>query len=121
MLARKSPSGPNINLASYPSPVATESGSATTINWDDGPIQRLTLTANCTILVAGLPAGEAVPLMHLELTQGSGGSKTATITGAKTPGSAGLTLSTVAGRLDIVELSWDGYNLFASVLGLNWG
>lgn len=121
MLARKGPSGPNITLASYPSPASAESGSATTLEWDAGPVQRLTLTSSCTIAVSGLPPGESVPAMRLELTQGSGGSKTATITGAKTIGSAGLTLSSVAGRIDVVELFWDGYNLFASVLGLNWG
>lgn len=121
MLSRKGPSGPTIDLASYPSPGSTESGSATTIDWSDGPVQRLTLTATCQIHVTGLPAGESVPSMRLELTQGVGGSKLALIVGAKTPGGNGLSLSSPAGALDLVDLCWDGFQLFALVVALDCG
>ncbi len=122
MLVRKSPSGPNIALQSFPADDdAPNSGAAMTIDWSQGPLQRRTLTDTCQITSSGLPPGESVPAMRLELIQGAGGSKAVLFLSTKTPGGQGITLSTIAGSLDVVDLLWDGFTLFASVAGIEWG
>ncbi len=122
MLARKAPSGPTITLNSFPAnDAAPNTGAAKTIDWSQGPVQRFTLDQSCTITAAGLPAGESVPDLYVELTQGAGGSKLVLFLGAKTPGGNGTNLSTAAGAKDIVQLVWDGFVLYAKVFGLDWG
>ena len=110
-ILRKAPSGPVAALVSGPaSSVSPQSGSATTIDWSEGPVQRLTLTANCTIHQDGLPAGESVPVTYLEITQGGVGSFVVSFAGAKTPGGgAGIVLSNGVGTKSIVGFIWDGF------------
>ena len=95
------------------------SGAALAIDARTGELQTLTLTANCTVTVSNLPAG--VPAwLQLDVLQDGTGTRTLTITGAKTPGGAGLTLSTAANALDLVSLSWDGTTLYAIVGGASF-
>ena len=82
-----------------------------------GPAQRFTLTGNTTLLVLGLIANRA-QWFQLKAIQGGAGSFTLTITGAKTPGGAGLTLSTAIGAQDLISCYWDGTTIYASVAGL---
>ncbi len=124
MLARKAPTGPTIDVQSFPSSsVEPDSGANHTINWADGPVQRLKQTAACTISQEGLPPGESVPSLILEVTQGTGAPYDGGMVflGAKTPGGQGLSLSTTPGAKDLVEVIWDGYVAFARVIGLDWG
>ncbi|HXJ69875.1 MAG TPA: hypothetical protein VNM39_13275 [Verrucomicrobiae bacterium] len=93
------------------------SGAAFLLNYATGPAQSLTLTANCTVAVGNLIAGRP-QWLQLKVIQGGGGGFTMTITGAHTPGGAGLALSAAAGATDLVSLYWDGAVLFATVGGL---
>ncbi len=45
---------------------AGNSGTALTIDWDNGPQQRVTLTGNCTFTFAGGIAGQALRLILVE-------------------------------------------------------
>lgn len=124
MLGRKGPSGPNIDLQPFPASSASpNSGASKTIDWTEGPVQRLRQTAACTITQAGLPAGESVPKLTLIVTQGPGAPYDGglLIQGAKTPGGQGLSLSTTPGAVDEIEITWDGFVAYARVVGLEYG
>lgn len=122
MLTRRAPSGPNIHLASYPSSSASPNGgTAKTIDWSQGPVQHLTLNADCAITSDGLPPGEAVPDLYLTLTQANGGLHTVLFVGAKTPGGQGISPSSANGSITMVHLTWDGFQLFADKLGEDYG
>jgi hypothetical protein len=93
------------------------SGATKNVRWLNGNAHALTLTANCTVTIPDFPAGTPA-WMELEVTQGGSGSYTLTIAGAKTPGGAGLVLSTAVGSLDIVDVYWNGSVIRAAVAGL---
>lgn len=82
--------------------------------------QQITLTGNTTLTINDFVAGRS-QWGQLRVIQGAGGSHTLTIVGAKTPGSAGITLSITAGARDLLSLSWDGTELDVAVGGLAFG
>jgi len=90
---------------------------AVPVSLADSLTRRFTLTGNATVLLTGLPATRAC-WFQLKVIQGGTGSYTLTLTGAKTPGGAGLTLSTPVGAQDIVSGYWDGTTIYAQVAGL---
>jgi hypothetical protein len=88
------------------------SGAAKNLNWSAAQLQKLTLTAACTLTFTA-PPGPGT--MRLELVQGLGGGFTATWPASvKWPGGTAPTLSTGAGALDLVSLFWDGTQYLAS-------
>lgn len=123
MKARRAPSGPFIKTLSVDAPLNADpnAGAAKTIDWSQGSLFRFTLDQTCVFTSTGLPAGEYVPNLKVELTQGPGGGKQVLFLGAKTPGGQGINLSAAATALDVINLFWDGYRLFAKVDGLDWG
>lgn len=92
------------------------SGASKTISFANGPHQKLTLTASApTVTVAGLASGTYAE-MALELVQdGTGSRLLPTFSPAADWGTVGApTLSTVAGKIDVVKLtSFDGVVLQA--------
>lgn len=97
------------------------SGAAISISFASSLAQLVTLTANCTLTVTGLVASRT-QWAQLRVVQGGIGGFTLTIVGAKTPGTAGLTLSAAAGSDDIVSLFHNSTGaLYALVGGLAFG
>lgn len=82
-----------------------DSGASKTINWDNGNVQRLRLTANCTLTLSNPKSGGRY---LLELVQDSTGGRTVTWPSTvKWPGGTAPTLSG-ANKVDIIALSWNG-------------
>lgn len=75
------------------------SGAAVTIDHKADTVIA-TLSANCTFTLPAAVKGKRIDLV---LTQGTGGSKTATFTGAKAAGGAVGALSTAAGAVDVLS------------------
>lgn len=83
---------------------AGNSGSAITINIANGNVQKVTLTANCTITLTA-PASGAYRSLMLYVFQDGTGSRTITWPGSVSWGSSGApVLSTAATRMDKILL-----------------
>lgn len=83
----------------------------------NGCVQRFTLTGNTTLTINSKQAGRS-QWYQFKVIQGGAGNFTLAIVGAKTPGAAGLTLSTAVGAEDLVSVFYDGTTLYAQVVGL---
>jgi hypothetical protein len=92
---------------------AGNSGAALSINLANGNVQKLTLTANCTLTLTS-PATGAMRSVTLLVFQDATGSRTITWPGTVKWGTAGApTLTTTASKMDLVSLfTIDG--------GTNW-
>jgi hypothetical protein len=92
---------------------AGNSGAAITLNLANGNVQKLTLTANCTITLTS-PAGGAMRSLTLLVFQDGVGSRTITWPGTVKWGNAGAPVLTLtAAKMDMVSLfTVDG--------GTNW-
>lgn len=92
---------------------AGNSGAAIALNLGNGNVQKLTLTANCTITLTS-PAAGAMRSLTLLVFQDATGSRTVTWPGSVKWGNAGApVLTTTSGRMDIISLfTVDG--------GTNW-
>lgn len=98
---------------------AGNSGAAITLNNTNGVMQKLTLTGNCTITLAGF--AQAGAYMRLVLIQDATGSRTVTWPAAvQWPGGTAPTLTATASKKDVVELFYDGTNYLGRVLGQNY-
>lgn len=87
---------------------AGNSGTAITIDRVNGDHQAVTMTGNCTFTItAGKSKGD---LLVLELTQDATGSRTATWPANFKKAGGSLTLTTTAGRTDMITARWDGTN-----------
>lgn len=118
MLIRQSPSGPSIKLPSFAAVADNVNvGAVASVDFSKGPAQRLTLSANTTLTITGLPAGQPT-WWQLKVVQDNTGGHSLAVAGAKTPGGTGLTLSTAGNSVDIVSGYWDGTTNYASVAGL---
>lgn len=75
-----------------------------------------------TVAITNTGSGRPLRVTWHVIQPASGAAGTLTVTGAKTPGGAGvLTLSATNGQTDVVEIwSLDGTNFFAAVKGLNF-
>lgn len=116
---RIGPSGPNVPNFAY-GPVIDNGLSsaliASTINWEKGLVQKVTLDANTALpIYAGWHSG-LVGVGLLIVAAGAGGF-TPTLPAVKTPGNAPLAWSLTAGALNLVDLMFDGGLLFASLRG----
>lgn len=91
---------------------AGNSGASKTIDFTNGPAQKLTLTANCTLTLSNPISGQAYVL---KLVQDGTGSRTVTWPAAvKWPSATAPTLTTTAAAIDIVSLYYDGTNFYGT-------
>jgi hypothetical protein len=109
-----------INLTSATDFDNGNSGAAATIDWNQGTIQKITLTGtpNCTLTWSNNAVGRRI---ILEIVQGAGGNKTITYP-ATVKWEDGIipTLSTTAGKIDVIAFWSDGTNEFAQIYGKNY-
>ena len=85
---------------------AGNSSTALTINWNNGNCQIVTLTDNCTLTFSNPQAGGRY---LLELLQDATGSRLVTFSATvKWSGSTATTLTTTAGRTDIITFFYNG-------------
>lgn len=83
----------------------TASGTAATLSLASGSVADLTLTANCTLTLAGAPAAGWVGSLTVILRQDATGGRTVTWPASvKWGGAVAPTLSTAASAVDIITL-----------------
>lgn len=90
-------------------PYTLTDGATVAVNWNNGLVQKVTLGGNRTFTFSNPVAGARY---LLELTQDSSGSRTATWPTIKWQGGSAPTLTTTAGKTDLIALLWDGANYF---------
>lgn len=97
---------------------AGNSGTAITLNLANGNVQKLTLTANCTITLTS-PASGAMRSLTLLVFQDGVGSRTITWPGSVTWGNAGAPVLTItAAKMDMISLfTVDGGTTWYGALG----
>lgn len=92
---------------------------STTLDWNNGNVQYLSLAASITTLTLSNPQTGSTYL--LEIKQGGSGSYTiawpASVVWA---GGTAPTLTTTVGRTDMIALYYNGTNYAASVVGFNF-
>lgn len=103
----------NVYLAGFKEYSNGNSGTTFTINHNNGAIQTITLTGNCTFTFTAPTAvtGNAWRLT-LILVQDTTGSRTVTWPTIKWSGGTAPTLTTTASGIDIVTLIYDGTNYY---------
>jgi hypothetical protein len=79
------------------------SGSTNTLSLSSASVQTVTLSASCTFT---MPTATAAATLTVILSQG--GSNTATFTGVKWPGATAPTITTGAGKIDVLTFVSDG-------------
>jgi hypothetical protein len=88
------------------------SGAAITINWNNGNMQKVTMTGNCTFTFTA-PGG--ISKVMLQLTQDGTGGRTATWPAAvKWPSAVAPTLTSAAGSVDFVSCLYNGTNYYCT-------
>jgi len=83
------------------------SGTSTTLSLSSASVQTVTLNGNCTFTMPTATAGATLTVI---LSQG--GSNTGAFTGVKWPGGTAPTITTGAGKIDIVTFVSDGTNWY---------
>jgi hypothetical protein len=98
------------------------SGATPTINLADGNVQLLTLTANATITLAGGTNGVACSLSLYLQQDGTGGRALTWPGNIKWPGGIAPSLSTAAGKVDLVVLETldGGTTWFGALAGADY-
>jgi len=110
VIARKSPSGPAINVLGGPPIVQNgPSGAAFTVDWSTGFFQEVeaTVTGAAIDVRTLLPEGESCILL-LQVRQDETGSRAPTLPFVYTASGTPLAFSTAPGAYDIVWLVADG-------------
>lgn len=91
----------------------------TTVNWNNGNVQYLSMGASITSLTLSNPQAGATYL--LEIKQGGSGAYTITWPASVIwAGGTAPTLTTTVGRTDIIALYYNGTSYVASVVGLDF-
>ncbi len=86
------------------------SGTAFTIDWNNGQSQDLTLTGNVTLTFTA-PTGINFARLSLRLIQDATGSRTVSFpSSVRWAGGTAPTLTTAANGIDIITFEWDGTN-----------
>lgn len=97
---------------------AGSSGATLTLTLTNGMTQKTTLTADCTFALSGPISGTVYTLV---LIQDGTGSRLVTWPGSVTwAGGAAPTLTTGAGKADIIRLLYNGSTYYGSVVGQNY-
>jgi len=90
----------------------------TTINWNNGKIQKLVLGANITITFSNAVAGEKLILF---ITQDSTGNRTITWdSNVKWEGGTAPTLTTTANKTDVIAFVSDGTYYYGQIYGQDY-
>jgi len=89
---------------------AGNSGTALDINWNNGPVQKVTLTGNCTFTFLNPQSGSSYTLI---LVQDGTGTRSVTLTGWDF-GSNTPTFDTGAGKKNVVSCLYDGTEYLAA-------
>lgn len=111
-------SGLTVNNGYTEETVTANTGTAYTINLDNGTVQILTLTGNCTFTFPTATAGRSFFLL---LKQDGTGNRTVTWPAAvKWPASTAPTITSTASRTDKFVFTADGTNWVGSVAGQNY-
>ena len=105
----------NVNRNEYDN---QNSGTAKTVDWNNGDHQKILMTDNCTLTFTD-PTTTGIHYFSLEVIQDATGSRTVTLpSNVKTPGGTGFTASTAANAYDILTFRYnssrDVYDLVAS-------
>jgi hypothetical protein len=87
------------------------SGTAATVNWTNGSIQKVTLTGNAALTFVA-PSGAS--RCSLLLLQDTVGTRTVTWPTVKWAGAVAPTLTTTTSRTDIVTFLYDGTSYYGS-------
>jgi len=90
---------------------AGNSGTSLEINWNNGPVQQVTLTGNATLTFTNVSAGATYTLV---LVQDGSGGKTVTLTGWEF-GDNPPTYNTAAGKKNVVSGLYDGTEYLAAL------
>ena len=94
------------------------SGATYTVDWSVSNLQKVTLTANCTLTFSN--AADGIPLI-LMLAQDATGTRLATWPAAvKWPAGVAPVLTITAAKIDIVQFVSDGTNFWGFTFGLNY-
>jgi hypothetical protein len=94
------------------------SGTGTvTFNWDDGNVQTVTLTGNCTFAFSNPKSGASYQII---ITQDGTGSRTITWPTVHWEGKTTPTLTGTASSKDIVTITYDGTN-YNGIMAKNFG
>lgn len=97
---------------------AGDTSTAITIDWNDGNVQKVRLTGNCTFTFSNPIAGAEY---YLECAQDGTGSRLATWPGTVTwPGGVAPTLTTTLNKVDVFRFVYNGTNYRGSTEGLNY-
>ncbi len=103
---------------------AGNSGTALTVNLDNGSTQKITLTGNCTLSLSNPPASGKAYALTLMLYQDATGSRTVTWPASfKWPSNTAPTLTTTASKYDVVSaFTVDGGTTWvAGLVGKTYG
>ena len=87
------------------------SGTAKTIDWNNGIAQKVSMTGNCTFTLSNPTPWQTYVL---KLTQDATGGRTATRP-ASCKKASGFALSTAANKVDIVTMYYDGTNFYLNI------
>jgi hypothetical protein len=87
------------------------SGTAATLNWNNGANQRLTLTANCTLTFSNPVAGAKYTI---ELIQDATGSRTVTFPTILWASGSAPVLTTTAAKTDLISIYYNGTDYFGT-------
>jgi hypothetical protein len=111
----------NVALKTYTqtTSIITASG-ATNLNLAEADVFVITLSANSTFTFINAPASGTFKNILVVLVQGTGGSKTASFTGAKYTDSVAPVLTTTAGARDVLAFfTYNGTEYFGSFVMAN--
>ena len=89
----------------------------TNIEWSSGTIHAHTLTGNRTFTFSGAAAGQTITIF---LTQDGTGTRTVTWPTIRWPAATAPTLTTTAGKADIISIMYDGSQYWGFVGGQNY-
>ncbi len=92
---------------------AGNSGTSKEINWLNGPVQKVTMTGNCTFTFINPIAGRPYVLVMVQST----GAHTAAFTGFDF-GDSSFTPNTGAGKKNVVTGIWDGAEYIAGTFAV---
>jgi len=117
-IPRLSPNGPDIVLTSSAKLLNLgDSGASKNVDWSKSMVQQVTLTQNGAIInaVSSLPPGESCRVTLL-IQQDAVGNRTPSLPLLQQP-SGGITWSTGALAIDVLDILWDGSAARCSLFG----
>lgn len=104
-------------------PATVTANGATTVNWANGEVQKLSLTGNATLAVSNWPASGNFAKLVLDISNGGAFNITAWPSGTIWAGGTAPTITSGAGKRDVILLTTldGGATILGSVVGQNYG